>query len=340
MLGSVRRAHPFKSGACTSRFRISLKGPTFMSFYSRICLCLVLLFMAIVAQAEQALAPIPKTGASYPDSNEGLQQQLHDTIEAVKSKDTAKEAALIRALIMPEDATWFTDEFGPAFGPRLAAAYQKSGATLQRVIQDAYEGNAERDWSQPKIFRYSDPATVDSPTDNFLNCMDVIVPLYQTAFNGKFTAYQLVPKADEPGKSKIASGDLPGYYVYLKGGFRYLPQQMFFMLPDERPIRIQLDMKIMRSKIRDYDQIASETFKKLMNLRNAGKPTIGKVVIHFVVGTDGKIKEMNAIEGTPDLRDLFLEEVKQWTFEPTRLDGDPVEVEVNLETGVKANGHY
>ena len=311
-----------------------------MSFYSRICLCLVLLFMAIVAQAEQALAPIPKTGASYPDSNEGLQQQLHDTIEAVKLKDVAKETALIRALIMPEDATWFTDEFGPAFGPRLAAAYQKSRATLEQVIQDAYEGNAERDWSQPKIFRYSDPATVDSPTDNFLNCMDVIVPLYQTAFNGKFTAYQLVPKADEPGKSKIASGDLPGYYVYLKGGFRYLPQQMFFMLPDERPIRIQLDMKIMRSKIRDYDQIASETFKKLMNLRNAGKVTIGKVVIHFVVGTDGKIKEMNAIEGTPDLRDLFLEEVKQWNFEPTRLDGDPVEVGVNLETGVKANGHY
>jgi hypothetical protein len=28
----------------------------------------------------------------------------------------------------------------------------------------------------------------------------------------------------------------------------------------------------------------------------------------------------------------FMEAVKQWRFEPTTLDGDPVEVEVDAET--------
>ncbi|HMB83139.1 MAG TPA: energy transducer TonB [Terriglobales bacterium] len=72
-----------------------------------------------------------------------------------------------------------------------------------------------------------------------------------------------------------------------------------------------------------------------MNLR-----TKGKVVIHFVLDTNVKMKEINAVEGPPNLRDPFLQEVKQWIFEPTTLDGEPVEVEVNFETGVQFNGKY
>jgi hypothetical protein len=289
----------------------------------------VLLLSPVQFQAQQASGGVQGSESAYPDSSEGLQKMLQDTIEAVRSKDAAKEAALIGTLIMPEDSTWFRDKFGPAFGPLLATAYQKTRSSLEQEIQPVYEGNAQRGWSQPKILRYADAATVDSPIDNFLNCMDVVVPLYQTAFSGDRTRYQMAPRSDEPGRSKVVAGDLPGYYVYAKGSFRFVPQEIFLMLPKERPIRIQLDMNVMRSKItNNYWEINNETIKKVMNLR-----TKSKVVIHFVLDTNGKIKEINAVEGPSNLREPFLQAVKQWSFEPTKLDGEPVEVEVNYETG-------
>jgi hypothetical protein len=302
-----------------------------------VSVCVItLLLAAMPLKAQQVPGTIQNFESAYPDSSEGLQKLLQDTIGAVTSKDTAKEVALIRMLIMPEDSTWFKDEFGPAFGPRLAAAYLKARPTLEQEMQTVYEGNAQRGWLQPKIFRYADAATVDSPIDNFLNCMDVVVPLYQTAFNGDRIGYT-VAKPDEQGRSKISAGDIPGYYVYANGGFRFVPQEVLFLLPKERPIRIQLGMNVMRSKIIDRlgGLTPPETLKELMNLHIKGK-----VVIHFVLGTDGKIKEINAVEGPQTLSDVFLREVKLWAFEPTILDGEPVEVEVNLETGFQINGKF
>jgi hypothetical protein len=301
----------------------------------RVSVCVVAMLLASMrSKTQQGLGTIQNLEGAYPDSSEGLQKLLQDTIEAVTAKDAAKEEALIRTLIMPEDSSWFKDEFGPAFGPRLAAAYQRTRPALEQELQTVYEGNAQRGWSRPKIFRYADAATADSPIDKFLNCMDVTVPLYGTAFNGDRTVSYFAPGSKRPGL-KVAAGDIPGYYVYAKGGFRFVPQGIFFLLPKERPIRIQLDMNVMQSKMVDHvgGLISPETFKELADLH-----TKGKVVIHFVLDTDGKIKEANAVEGPPNLSDVFLRLVKQWTFEPTTLDGEPVEVEVNFETGFQING--
>jgi len=304
-----------------------------MNRWSSVSLCIAALLLSPVPlQAQQASGGVQDVEAAYPDSSEGLQKMLHETIEAVKSRDPTKEATLIHTLIMPEDAMWFKDEFGPSFGPRLAVAYQKITPELEQQIQTVYEGNAQRGWSQPKIFRYADAATVGSPIDNFLNCMDVVVPLYQTAFNGDRPGSQVAVNVNTPG-SKVVAGDLPGYYVYAKGGFRFVPQAIFSLLPKERPIRIQLDMNVMRSKIINNVQwkYPEEAIRQHIK---------GKVVIHFVLDTNGKIKEISAAEGPRILSDPVLQAVRQWTFEPTTLDGEPVEVEINLETGFQINGNY
>lgn len=303
----------------------------------RISIFVVGCFLSTIQfQAQQAPGPIQNSEIVYPDTSQGLQKTLQDIVEALKSKDLAKAAALTNTLIVPADSTWFHDEFGPAFGPRLAAAYQETKPEMEAEMVAVFKGNAERGWTQPKIYRYDDAATVDSPTDRFLNCMDKVVPLYQTAFDGNRTGYTMFP-ASEGHPARMISGDLPGYYVYAQGGFRFVPQEVLLMLPKERPIRVQLDMNVMRSKMTNSfrDRTSPETRKKLMELR-----TKGKVVIHFVLDTDGKIKEINATEGPSSLKEVFLEEAKQWTFQPTTLDGESVEVEVNLETGFQINGKY
>ena len=207
---------------------------------------------------------------------------------------------------------------------------------MEVEMVSAFKGNAERGWTQPKIFRYEDAALVDSPTDNYLNCMDKVTTLYKTAFDGNRTAYGMGPRTDEPGRSRIIAGDLPGYYVYVENGFRFIPQEVLSLLPKERPVRVQLDMAVMRSRVTNDSLSGVASQEKIEPLAN--KDIHGKVVIHFVLDANGKIKEIEALKGSLEFREPVLEAVKSWTFKPTSLDGDPVEVEVTFETGTTSCG--
>jgi len=52
----------------------------------------------------------------------------------------------------------------------------------------------------------------------------------------------------------------------------------------------------------------------------------GEVAIEAVIGEDGRVREARVVRGKPLLNDAALEAVKQWTFTPTRLNGQPVAV--------------
>ena len=121
---------------------------------------------------------------------------------------------------------WFKDEYGPGFGASLAAAYQRDTLDLELTLKTIFEGNVQRGWITPKILRYTDPETVNAPLDHFLNCMDQIVPLYATGFQGE-TMTLSVAVSRKPGvKSTQSAGDPDGYFIYDHGGFRFVPMDV------------------------------------------------------------------------------------------------------------------
>jgi protein TonB len=52
----------------------------------------------------------------------------------------------------------------------------------------------------------------------------------------------------------------------------------------------------------------------------------GAVELRGVIGIDGRIRELQVVSGHPFLVKAALEAVRQWIYEPTLLNGDPVEV--------------
>jgi TonB family protein len=57
----------------------------------------------------------------------------------------------------------------------------------------------------------------------------------------------------------------------------------------------------------------------------------GEVLLDVVVGSDGTVKEVTVKEGVPEcpaLEESAIEAVKEWTFEPALLDGEPIESEI------------
>ncbi len=56
----------------------------------------------------------------------------------------------------------------------------------------------------------------------------------------------------------------------------------------------------------------------------------GTVELQARIGADGTVQELEVVSGNPILARAAIEAVQQWRYEPTRLDGQPVEVETHI----------
>jgi protein TonB len=57
----------------------------------------------------------------------------------------------------------------------------------------------------------------------------------------------------------------------------------------------------------------------------------GKVQLSAVIGTDGAVKTLDVISGDALLVPAALDAVKQWVYQPTLLNGNPVEVQTQID---------
>jgi periplasmic protein TonB len=53
----------------------------------------------------------------------------------------------------------------------------------------------------------------------------------------------------------------------------------------------------------------------------------GQVRLHIIVGNDGHIQSLDVISGPDELKAAALDAVKQWTYKPYLLNGQPVAVD-------------
>ena len=56
----------------------------------------------------------------------------------------------------------------------------------------------------------------------------------------------------------------------------------------------------------------------------------GKVTLDAVIGTDGHVENLRVLSGPQELQQSSLDAVRQWTYKPYLLNGDPIEVETTV----------
>ncbi len=56
----------------------------------------------------------------------------------------------------------------------------------------------------------------------------------------------------------------------------------------------------------------------------------GSVVLHAIIGKDGTIEDLTVISGPKELTASALDAVRQWTYRPYLLNGEPVEVDTTI----------
>ena len=63
----------------------------------------------------------------------------------------------------------------------------------------------------------------------------------------------------------------------------------------------------------------------------------GTVELVGIISTDGRIRELKLLRGSPLLAPAALEAVRQWVYEPTLLDGEPVELIATISVNFLLN---
>jgi protein TonB len=57
----------------------------------------------------------------------------------------------------------------------------------------------------------------------------------------------------------------------------------------------------------------------------------GHVLLAVIIGTNGSVQEVKLVSGHPLLAAAAMDAVKQWTYKPLLLNGQPVEVETTVD---------
>jgi periplasmic protein TonB len=64
----------------------------------------------------------------------------------------------------------------------------------------------------------------------------------------------------------------------------------------------------------------------------------GTVVLHAVIGKDGAIENLTLVSGHPMLAPAAIDAVKQWKYKPYLLNGEPVEVDTEVQVNFTLAG--
>jgi protein TonB len=57
----------------------------------------------------------------------------------------------------------------------------------------------------------------------------------------------------------------------------------------------------------------------------------GTVKLHAIIGKDGAVQQLQVVSGHPLLVQSALDAVRQWRYQPTLLNGEPVEVDTEID---------
>lgn len=93
--------------------------------------------------------------------------------------------------------------------------------------------------------------------------------------------------------------------------------------PSSVPPRIQLGGQIQAAKVISQPNPIYPPLARQARIQ-------GSVLLHAVLGRDGHVSELQVISGHPLLVQAALDAVKQWRYQPTLLNNEPVEVDTTI----------
>lgn len=286
---------------------------------------IALLLLALRASAQQS----PSSSNSYvpaevADTLAGFQAQVDELVRVAKTRDQSNWQIALGTFSLKDPTDWFQANFAGEHVAQLSQDYPKMRdghlGHMSWVIghnQDAADFRIEVAISEMPA--PASNAGFESPQPR---------PLHPVLLRN----FRLTPVAN--------SGTMPpswvSSFVYVYGHFRVVGGTYPFWAESlqllrrtsagmpQGPISIHAG-RILHKVSPDYPKKARK------------RGVEGSVRLHAIIGKDGSIRELSVISGDPLLTDAALNAVRQWRYQPTLLNGDPVEVDTTIDVTFALN---
>jgi TonB family protein len=238
---------------------------------------------------------------------EELLSLMKATTVAAREGDQAKLTEITHGLVIPNYETWFKTTFGEEEGTRMATAYQKSLDLQENWLPKLFEGLSKEqgEWQVEELKEANLPAATE--------CQHALI---KASKNGA-VFYQVSLQTTGSGGTK--SGRSAGYYTLVEGAHRRLDCAGIGLFG---PIRVGGNVQAARALYKVPPEYPEEARKKGIS---------GTVRLHVIVAKDGSIKQLEVMSGHPLLQQAALDAVRQWRYQPTLLNGSPVEVDTTID---------
>ena len=212
-------------------------------------------------------------------------------------------------MVLPDYKAWFVQVFGANSGPKLADLYAESLKGAGPSVSDSLRGVVLKGRTNISVKRY-EPA--DETVQEFY-----VLPL-RNAMQVPTTIYEASAFKDLP-----ATWTFPGFFFYVNGGFRFVGLYAFRGAPGVVPTRVRVGGNVQAASITHMVHPVYPSIAERQHVQ-------GTVVLHAIIGRDGKIMYLEYLGGPALLKDAAIDAVRQWIYKPTLFQGQPVEVDTAI----------
>jgi protein TonB len=101
--------------------------------------------------------------------------------------------------------------------------------------------------------------------------------------------------------------------------------------PKAAPSRIRVGGQVQQAKMLRMVQPVYPAIAKTAHIS-------GTVILHAIISKDGNVEQLEYVSGPPLLMRAAMDAVKQWRYQPTTLNNDPVEVDTTISVVFSLGG--
>jgi protein TonB len=143
----------------------------------------------------------------------------------------------------------------------------------------------------------------------------------------------------------VPNGDTRGLLPGIEGAFfRDLQVHAVRIEPPSAPVVAPPKPASPPEEPKRYRQGGNVQLGRLIRRVEPAYPAIARMVrasgvvqLEAVVGIDGRVREVKVIGGSPLLARAAIDAVLQWAYEPSRLNGEPIEIIANIAVTFRLN---
>jgi TonB family protein len=274
------------------------------------------------AQEPAPAPPPPADLTGYPDSEKGLRELGKDMLKAAKNGDAQRLSALAGGLATGDPTAWLKSVFGDGRGGDMATLLEQNRADRRTALQLGFETFVKEKLSNVQVRRFEKSCTLRVSPDQYplLALREKPVPLYEL---------RVMDSVGEKGRNFWFFVHTGGSFHYIgrfgfKRGYVVQPSPAATPPPTQPPKRIVIGGNVQQARLLEQVRPVYPDEAKQSGLQ-------GTVKLRAVIGRDGRIHDLELISGHCVLAESAMKAVSQWRYQPTFLEGQPVEVSTTID---------